>query len=279
MRTPKARALGKALRKAREDRGYGLREFAKVLERDPGVLSRWETGDRIPAPDQVAQYLTRLEVIGEPYEEIMELTRATDEPRWLAISLPEQRQQFDALLDFEQHATMITHLAPMLVPGLLQTSGYIRSIMSAGEIPSHEVPRRIAMRIGRKDVLTRPEPVRLAAFVGEGVLRQLIGTREVMAEQLRHLRDAMKWPNVDLRVIPFGSGWHPALEGPCLVIDSTESEPVVHLGLRDSMLFLHEEDDVNRYRQAIEKVERVALNPQDSAKVIAGYIQRWENTG
>jgi transcriptional regulator with XRE-family HTH domain len=277
MRTPKARALGKALRKAREDRGYGLREFAKVLERDPGVLSRWETGDRTPSPDQVAQYLTRLEVIGEAYEEIMELTRATDEPRWSAISLPEQRQQFDALLDFEQNATTITILTPLLIPGLLQTSGYIRSIMAAGEVPDHEIARRVALRIGRKDVLTRPEPVRLAAFVGEGALRQLIGTREVMAEQLRHLRNAMRWPNVDLRVVPFDSGWHPALEGPCSVIDSDESAPVVHLGLRDSVLFLHEEDDVSRYRQAVEKVQRVALKQQDSAEVIAGYIQRWEN--
>jgi transcriptional regulator with XRE-family HTH domain len=279
VRTPKARALGKALRKAREDRGYGLREFAKVLERDPGVLSRWETGDRIPASDQVVQYLTRLEVIGGQYDEIMELTRATDEPRWLAISVPEQRQQFDALLDFEQHASVITSLAPLLVPGLLQTNGYIRAIMSAGEIPEREIPRRIAMRIGRKDVLTRPEPVRLAAFVGEGALCQLIGTRAVMAEQLRHLRDAMRWPNVTLRVIPFDSGWHPALEGSCLVIDSDESQPVVHLNLRDSVLFLHEEDDVDRYRHAVDKVERVALNQRDSAEVIAGYIQKWENAG
>jgi transcriptional regulator with XRE-family HTH domain len=279
MRTPKARALGKALRKVREERGYGLREFAKVLERDPGVLSRWENGERIPSPDQVAQYLTRLEVIGDPYEEIMELTRATDEPRWLAISLPEQRQQFDALLDFEQRATTITALAPLLVPGLLQTSGYIRSIMTTGEVPDREFSRRLALRIGRRDVLIRrePKPVRLAAFVGEGALRQLIGTREVMAEQLRHLRDAMEWPNVDLRIIPFDSGWHPALEGLCLIIDSDESAPVVHLGLRDSVLFLHEEDDVNRYRQAVEKVERVALGPQDSAEVIAEYIKRWEN--
>lgn len=280
MRTPKARALGKALRKVREDRGYGLREFAKVLERDPGVLSRWETGERIPSPDQVAQYLTRLEVIGDPYEEIMELTRATDEPRWLAISLPEQRQQFDALLDFEQRATVITTLAPMLVPGLLQTSGYIRSIMLAGEVPKHELPTRLALRIGRKDVLTRrdPKPVRLAAFVCEAALCQLIGTGKVMAEQLRHLRDAMKWPNVDLRVIPFDSDWHPALEGPCLIIESDESAPVVHLELRDSVLFLHEEVDVNRYRQAVEKVARVALGPQDSTEVIVGYIKRWENS-
>jgi hypothetical protein len=176
---------------------------------------------------------------------------------------------------------VITDLSPLLIPGLLQTSDYIRSIMSAGDVPDHEFPRRLAMRIGRRDVLTRrdPKPVRLAEFVGEGALRQLIGTRAVMAEQLRYLRDAMEWPNVDLRVVPFDSGWHPALEGPCLVIDSDESQPVVHLELRDAVLFLHEEDDVNRYRQAVEKVERVALNPEDSAKVIAGYIQQWENTG
>jgi tetrahydromethanopterin S-methyltransferase subunit A len=87
----------------------------------------------------------------------------------------------------------------------------------------------------------------------------------------------MKWPNVDLRVVPFDSGWHPALEGPYSVIDSEESVPVVHLELRDSVLFLHEEDDVDRYRRAVDKVERVALNAQDSTEVIAGYIQQWEN--
>lgn len=117
------------------------------------------------------------------------------------------------------------------------------------------------MRIGRKDVLSRPEPVRLAAFVGEGALRQLIGTRAVMAEQLRHLRDAMRWPNVALRVIPFDSGWHPALEGPCLIIDSDKSQPVVQLSLRDSVLFLHEEDDVNRYREAVDMGEYRMTEP------------------
>src|SRR5262245_25884315 len=125
MITPKARALGKALREAREATGQSLRAFAKQLGRDPGVLSRWETGDRTPQSDQVAQLLTKLGVTGERYDEVMELTRGTDERRWLAITLPEQRQQFAALLDLEASATTITAVAPLLVPGLLQTSGYI----------------------------------------------------------------------------------------------------------------------------------------------------------
>jgi transcriptional regulator with XRE-family HTH domain len=279
MRTPKARALGKAIRTAREDKGYTLRQFAKLLGRDPGVLSRWETGDRTPQSDQVAQILTRLEVSGQRYDEIMELTRGTDETRWLAISLPEQRQQFDALIDFEEHAATITAVAPLLVPGLLQTDAYIRSIMSAGDVPAREVATRIRVRIGRREVLSRPDPVRLVAFVGEAVLRQLIGTREVMAEQVRHLLDVTNRSNVDLRIVPFDSGWHPALEGPSLLIESEHSEPVVHLEVRGSVLFLHEEHDVNTYRKAIDTVAGVALNHEQSAEVMTRHAERWEKAG
>ena len=65
MRTPKARALGSAMRKAREERGLTLRAFAAQLGRDPGVLSRWENGERTPRVDQVAQILTLLGYRGQ----------------------------------------------------------------------------------------------------------------------------------------------------------------------------------------------------------------------
>ncbi|HEX3649561.1 MAG TPA: helix-turn-helix transcriptional regulator, partial [Pseudonocardiaceae bacterium] len=53
-RTPRARALGNALREARLAQDIGLRQFAKALGRDAGLLSRWETGDRAPVPTDVA---------------------------------------------------------------------------------------------------------------------------------------------------------------------------------------------------------------------------------
>src|SRR2546430_13270741 len=86
MRTPRARALGKALREAREETGRKLREFADEIGRDPGLLSRWETGERSPSSEQVAQILTKLGISGDRFEEIIALARATDEPRWLAIT-------------------------------------------------------------------------------------------------------------------------------------------------------------------------------------------------
>lgn len=81
MRTPKSRALGRALRQAREDNGLKLREFAERLGRDPGLLSRWETGERTPRPDQVAQILALLGVNGDRFDEFVQLTDALLGPR------------------------------------------------------------------------------------------------------------------------------------------------------------------------------------------------------
>jgi transcriptional regulator with XRE-family HTH domain len=100
-RTPKARALGAALRQTREEKGLLLRELAAAIKRDMGVLSRWETGDRTPKPEQVAQILTKLDVNGDRYEDIMTLAYGTDESQWVAITLPEQRQQMAAYVDLE----------------------------------------------------------------------------------------------------------------------------------------------------------------------------------
>jgi transcriptional regulator with XRE-family HTH domain len=47
-RTPKAQALDAALRQAREEKTMLLRELAEAINRDIGVVSRWETGDRTP---------------------------------------------------------------------------------------------------------------------------------------------------------------------------------------------------------------------------------------
>lgn len=275
-RTPKARALGNALREAREGCGLSLRRLAGELGRDPGVLSRWESGERVPKPTDVAQILTLLGVNGSRYDEIVELTTGTSEPRWLAVTLPEQRQQLAALLDFERTATTITEVSPLLIPGLLQSGGYVRAIMSGGGVPADEVETRIAVRIGRREVIARRDPVHLCALVGETALRQVVGGREVMLEQLEHLQEISQWPNIELRIVPFTCGWNPALEGPFLLIDSDHAMPVVQIENRRSGLFLHEVQDIDTYRRAAEHVRHVTLSPERSLELIGEAMKEVE---
>ncbi|MDA3624907.1 helix-turn-helix transcriptional regulator [Saccharopolyspora sp. WRP15-2] len=269
-RTPKARALGAALRAAREDQGLGLRQLAKQIECPPGTLSRWETGDRCPKPADIARVLTTLGVTGEKYEEILAMTEGANDPHWLAVSLPEQRQQLSALLEFERTARTITHAAPLLIPGLLQSTAYVRAIMTAGGVPPEEVETRIAVRVGRREAITRNDkPVQLKAAIGEAALRQVVGGRDAMTDQLGHLLDLSELDNIEVRVVPFESGWHPALEGLFVLIESDEAPPAVHLENRRSGLFLHEPADIDIYREAAETVFKAALDAAQSKQHIA----------
>jgi transcriptional regulator with XRE-family HTH domain len=275
-RTPKARALGGALRAAREDRGLKLRELATRINRDPGLLSRWETGERTPKPETVSQILTTLGVNGSRYEELMTLAYGTDHPQWAATTQPEQRQQLTAFLDFEQNATRIVEVSPLLVPGAFQTSEYVRAIMSAGGVPAGEVAARVAVRIGRREVLTKPRPAQCLALIGQAALQQDVGGQAVTFGQARHLLEMARRPNVDLRIVPNHRGWHPALEGSFTFIESEQASPVVWLETRRSGLCLYQDDDVNSYRRAVEVISRVAMGAEASLRLIADVADRLE---
>jgi transcriptional regulator with XRE-family HTH domain len=285
-RTPKAQALGAALRQAREEKDMLLRELAAAVKRDIGVVSRWETGDRTPKPEQVAQILTRLEVDGERYDEIMTLAYGTNESQWVATTLPEQRQQLAAYIDWEQDAKRIVEVAPMLVPGLLQTSEYVRAIMTAAGVPAGEIALRVATRIGRSHAITKKKPAELLVLLGQSALNQDIGGRAVMIAQLEHLLKMAERPNVELRIVPDHQGWHPGLEGAFALIESprpasgrrvaVKSASIVFVETRRSELMLHEDDDVNAYRRAIDRITGVAISPEASARFIADVRERME---
>ena len=268
--TPRAKALGSALRAARKDARLTLRALGDLVNIDHSKLSRFETGERPPRAEDVATILLAVGVSGERREEILELSRGTDEPRWLGMGLPEQQRQLQALLDIERSATQITDVSPLLVPGLLQTSDYARSIMTRGGVPAEEIETRVMVRVGRRESLRqRTDPPKLTALVGEAALRQVIGGVQVMRTQLDFLVEVSAWPNVDLYVVPLMQDWHPGLGEPFVVVEfGKNGPPVVHLETTASGLFLHEAIDVKPYQEALPGILGAALSTAGSVELI-----------
>lgn len=274
--TPKARALGAELRKAREQAGLGLRQLAAQLGTSHATVSRWENGARSPKPEDVAAYLAKVDAPAELRAELVELARDPDGSHWLSVGMPDQHRQLAALLEIEREATSITTVSPLLVPGLLQTADYARAIMTVGEVPQDEIDMRVAVRLGRRDAIKRRDAAQLRAFIGESVLYQLIGGATVMADQLRALLKCGEMPNVELRIIPMRCEWHPGLEGPFSLDRFADRTPVVQLENRVSALFLHEPDEIDAYLRAVDKIAEVAVSPLDSAELIDEAIGRTE---
>jgi transcriptional regulator with XRE-family HTH domain len=276
-RTPRARALGNALREVRLSHEIGLRQFAKEVGRDPSLISRWETGDRTPNPTDVAQILGKLGVLGERYDQIIELAYGADDTRWLATTLPEQRAQLNALLDYESTASVITDVSPLLIPGLLQVEDYARTIMIEGGVPADDVSSRVTIRMGRREQFRNRAAARLVALIGEAALRQLIGTRAIMAEQCAFLQEMAARPDTEVRVVPFDSGWHPGLINASLLIESDTESTIVHLEVGDSGMFLHTKPDIVAYQKVSDIVSARAMNVEDSLALIALAKAGWES--
>ncbi|MGH3859700.1 helix-turn-helix domain-containing protein, partial [Actinokineospora sp.] len=58
--TPRTRALASALRRARTETSFGVREVSRRLGMSHTTISQWETGKRVPHPEDVAAMLAAI---------------------------------------------------------------------------------------------------------------------------------------------------------------------------------------------------------------------------
>ncbi|HEX3780632.1 MAG TPA: helix-turn-helix transcriptional regulator [Pseudonocardiaceae bacterium] len=264
--TPRARALGAALRKAREDAGLGLREFARKMNLPHANLVRWEAGTRAPKPEDVATLLATLNIDGAERHRLLELAHDATAPNWYGVGISEK---LAALLEFERTATRIVDVSPLLVPGLLQTADYTRAVMQGGgSVPANEIETRVAVRMGRQHALTRRDPVQYSALIGEQPLRHGFVSNEVQAEQLRNIIRLAELPNVTVRVLPFAAGWTPALEGASMLFEFAGGGPIVYLEHHQASGFVHDQRDVAGFFNSATTIQDATLGPIESIAFI-----------
>ncbi|WP_190822284.1 Scr1 family TA system antitoxin-like transcriptional regulator [Saccharopolyspora pogona] len=269
---PRARALAAALRQARQERNMSIRELGRKLSFDQSNLSKIENCKKVPSVELTARILGALGATPEECERILALARRASEPNWLAVGIPGLPEQLAGAMESEREAKSIVAWSPMTLPGLLQITDFVRALAVANELPKHEIERRVTVRIARREVLTGRDPVRLEALISEVALREPMASPEVMTEQLRHLFTMADQPNIAIRVIPLGVGWHPGAAGPFVLYEFADAPPFVHFEHYSSGAFVTNSDDIEAYRTAIRMISRHALSPADSKRFIAQVI-------
>jgi hypothetical protein len=184
--------------------------------------------------------------------------------------------QLTKLIEWEQGARRITDVAPLVVPGLLQTADYARAILSG--LPDMET--RIALRMGRSEVLRRSRnPVQLHALIDDEVLVRGFAPPDVMADQLRHLLRMAQLPNVMIQLVPStGARYTPMLAGPFILFEFDTAPSIVHLEHHRASASLWEEADVEGFREAVALIEDVAMSPERTVDFVEELIKGTEQT-
>lgn len=274
--TPRTRALAAALRREMEESGFGVREVARVLGLSHSTVSQWVNGRRVPSPDSLSALLAVIRVTGRKRADILELAHNAADPNWLAVE-PGASNQLAGVIECEKSATEIIEWTPWLITGLLQMPAYIHAIMSGNSDRSgDEVDRRVRIRLERQKILRQPQPPKILAFIGEPGIRQIIGGRTAMIDQLDHLLTVSRLANVHARVVPIGEGWHPGLTGPFLLYRFDRSPSVLHFEHYGSTAFLSGEEQTAPYAPVVRWLDRVALSEHDTAALITDVIGELE---
>lgn len=261
-----------------KERRGSLRRLAAQLGIQHTTLSQWETGKRIPKPEDVARVLTALHVTGERYQRVMDIARHARDPNWLAVGIPGVSSALSGVMECERICESMTYWSPMLIPGLLQTGDYARALMADSGTAS-EIATRVTLRMGRRETLTRTDAPTFLGLIGEQALRQNIGGPEVMANQLRFVLKCAEGANVAVQVVPIGNGVHDGLSGPFELYQFADLPPVVLLEHHRSSLFLSDDggtDDVMAFVDAAENIRRAALGVEDSATLIMEITRKLE---
>ncbi|MGW4059125.1 helix-turn-helix domain-containing protein [Amycolatopsis sp. NPDC004747] len=272
--TPRSRALGFGLRKARKARGYGLRELARATGVHAAELSNWELGLRVPKLEEVALLLGQLRVLGEERERLFELTRTAREPNWAEKEMPDAPAILTTLAEYERTAAAIFSWQPMLVHGLLQTPDYARAILSYGGSPPQLVEQRLRVRTIRQAALREYRAPECSILLGEVALRQQIGGPETLADQLRHLVDLPR--RLAVRVVPSGGGFHPGLNGSFSVFEYSDLPAIVFLDQHRGSAYLYDEEQVADYKSAAKTMASLALDVDASRTFIEEVITELE---
>ena len=233
----------------------------------------------------VADARAWLSAVGASADKSAELAQraeqaVTEAVTWRAAlrehDLPAMQQEV-ALL--EQTATAIRVFQPALVPGLLQTADYARRVYLSGHRAERpDIGAAVIARLERQAVLYEEEK-RFEFVITEAVLRWRLGPIGVMLSQLDRIRSVATLPNVAVGIIPLvaeAAVWHShgfnLFEGP-------DGEDFVHVETLTAGLNISDPNDVQRYREAFDRLKGVAAFEHQSAELIERLIDEFRRQG
>jgi len=240
------------------------REVAKALDWSPSKVIRIENG-------QVGISVTDLRALAAH-------CGVTDEGRLAELvhmARSSKRQPFSDYRDimsaetirffgYESSTSLIRHVQPLIMPGLLQTEEYTRGLLRGYGREPVVIDRIVESRRERQEILDRAEPPEVFVILDEAVLRRHIGGPGVMRRQLQHLLSLASRSSVTVQVLPFSAGANEALKGQFTHLEFPEpSDPDVVFveSSRANTIFIDDPAVAGPYQETFLNLEDLAAPP------------------
>jgi transcriptional regulator with XRE-family HTH domain len=260
------RQLGRELRARRTHVGMSQLEAAKLLHFHGSQISRIELGYQVPGYHDLRAMLDQYGVPVDDWAYCLELGDKARARGWYT----EYGIGDYNYISMEDEASMLREVQPSFIPGLLQTTDYVKALFDMSTQPESQstIKAQIAIRERRRMRLTAPDPIQLHVVLDEIVLRRKMPPG-VMKDQLNHLIMMSELENVTIQIVP-DMVMHDGLRGnfTLLSFPHKDEKDVAYVEHPAGWLIMDKKDDVARCRIIFEKLTKMALSHAESVRLI-----------
>lgn len=269
------RRIAEELRRQRELADLTLEHVAADLMISTSKLSRLENGHGSPRGRDVRDLIRYYGIEDPMADQLMRWVRAARRQGWWNKYVPALTGGLDVHLAYETEVSVARFYTVPILPGLLQTVGYMRALYERTESgrPPGELDQLVQVRLRRQEALRDREdlgPLGLIAVTHESSIRQLVGSAEIMREQLDQLVERSWAGNVELRVLPFSVT--PPFTSTCTYAHFEFSDAadrnVVSVETHAGFRFIDTENKVAQYRRYFDDLYESSLDAEATRDLI-----------
>ncbi len=127
---------------------------------------------------------------------------------------------------------------------------------------------QVQLRLDRQVILTGEDPAEYRAIIDEAVLRCSLSDSEEWREQLGHLVEMSKLPNVTIHVLPQAAGLHGLTNTHTMLMRLPKGSSVAYTETGQSGDLIEDTKETDRLQVLYDRLRDKALSPQESVAFI-----------
>ncbi|MDQ1045211.1 transcriptional regulator with XRE-family HTH domain [Streptomyces sp. V4I2] len=253
------RTFGAVTQALREHAGLSREEFADVVRFSKHTVASVELGRRMPDPAFV-----------ERAEEALGNTGALRKAAGCLARQPGLAAWFRQWARLEAAAITLYTYECRLIPGLLQTEAYARTLFTEQLPPldDQQIEVQWAARAERKKLLRNRPNTAFGFILEEHLFRRRTGGVDVTRELLDHVLELAELRNIEIQVMPTERESHAGLAGPIQLLETPDNKWFAYCEGQRGGLLISDPKEVSVLQQRYARMRSQALPLKDSLSLL-----------
>lgn len=253
------KSFGEVVKAFRKRAMLTQEQFAPRVRYSLPTVASIEQGRRFPPPAFVDRAEEVLDAFGALRGAARHLSRQPGLASW-----------FRQWAKLEAEAVSLYTYECRLIPGLLQTEAYARTLF-ADRLPplgDDEIEARLVARAERQRLL-RDRPNTAYSFIlEEHLFLRRSGGREVTLELIDHILDLAELRNIEIQVMPLVRESHAGMDGPMRLVETPDNRWFGYSEGQESGQFISDLKVVSMLQMRYARMRSQAFSLEDSVSLL-----------